>query len=622
MSHQNTRSWSLLVGRSAARSVRLSSDAPAVQTMTTTAASDVETTLEQLIALRKAGAEIIRVTVPTMQDAIALEEVVQKFVGRGISCAKKGYTACPIVADIHFSPPVALEAAKYADAVRINPGNYINRDSPQNDAEEQEMHRNMLQKVGELIEVCKKNNVVIRIGVNHGSLAPRIIEKYGAGLEGMVYSALEFLEACRHFHFERKVVVSLKASDVKQMVFANRLLVKTLEQNGFYNKLHLGVTEAGAGEDGRLKSAIGIGALLADGIGDTIRVSLTEDPINEIVFGRLLLEHIKKLTPFTPKVYTERSPHFTYYAPPQIQEREVPPVLKEFRKGLVLTEYCGDNVTPDTLRSFGFTPDTTGIWQHAHNSVDLILCEVFSDMQTLPQEVRPYFLLKKDAQNYATLDGRVIATLVPLDIETTADVAALSISDAVQLFLIKENSTGLERSRHIANLLYTASPTKSVIFWQTKHQNLAGEALQAAMGVDYGVLLLDDFGNGVVAQGVNFHEAKRNAFAILQSLGLRRVQAEFVGCPGCGRTLFDLQSTFTKVKEATAHLRHLKIAVMGCIVNGPGEMGDADYGYVGAGPEKITLYKSGKVAKRNIPAASAIEELIQLIKDSGDWREA
>ncbi|MFC2413397.1 MAG: (E)-4-hydroxy-3-methylbut-2-enyl-diphosphate synthase [Bacteroides sp.] len=613
--------WKLSVGRTLARRVRLTRNALTVQTMTTTAASDVEETLEQLVLFRKAGADIIRVTVPTLQDAKALQEVMRKFVGRGKPRVQRGYAACPVVADIHFAPQVALEAAKYVDAVRINPGNYLNRETPRNEAEEAQARQKIFQKVGELIEVCKENNVVVRIGVNHGSLAPRIIEKYGAGLEGMVYSAMEFIEVCRHFQFEQKVVVSLKASDVKQMVFANRLLVRTLQQHGFYNKLHLGVTEAGAGEDGRIKSAIGIGALLADGIGETIRVSLTEDPLNEIVFGRAIISHIKQLTPFTPKEHIPFASHFTFFTPPQIQEREVPKEVKEFRKGLVFAVHRTGSVTDSVLEDFGFVRNAEGLWQHQHSTVDVILCEEAIDLQALPRELYSHFMLKKGATSYVACDDSWTATVVPPEFETEQELATFCMQHSHQLFIIREAKVGIARPRYIANLLYRYAPTASVVFWQQTHQYLSGDALQAAMGIDYGALLLDDFGNGFVAEGANFGAAKRNAFALLQSLGLRRVHAEFVGCPGCGRTLFALQTTFEKVKAATAHLRHLKIAVMGCIVNGPGEMGDADYGYVGAGPGKITLYKSGEVAKHNIPEASALDELLRLIKESGDWRE-
>ena len=613
--------WKLSVGRTLARRVRLTRNALTVQTMTTTAASDVEETLEQLVLFRKAGADIIRVTVPTLQDAKALQEVMRKFVGRGVPHIQRGYAACPVVADIHFAPQVALEAAKYADAVRINPGNYLNRETPRNETEEAKAQQNIFQKVGELVEVCKENNVIVRIGVNHGSLAPRIIEKYGAGLEGMVHSAMEFLEVCRHFQFEQKVVVSLKASDVKQMVFANRLLVRTLQQNEFYNKLHLGVTEAGAEEDGRIKSAIGIGTLLVDGIGETIRVSLTEDPLNEIVFGRAIISHIKQLTPFTPKEHIPFASHFTFFTPPQIQEREVSTALKEFRKGLVLAVHRTSTLTDTVLENFGFVRNAKGLWQHQYNTVDIILCEERIDSQALPRELYPHFMLKKDATSYIACDGSWTATMIPLELETEQELAAFCIQHPNQLFIVKENERCIARSRYIANLLYSYAPTSSIVFWQQTHHLLSDDALQAAMGIDYGALLLDDFGNGLVAEGANFDAAKRNAFALLQSLGLRRVYAEFVGCPGCGRTLFTLQTTLEKVKAATAHLRHLKIAVMGCIVNGPGEMGDADYGYVGAGPGKVTLYKSGKVAKHNIPATQALDELLKLIKESGDWRE-
>lgn len=616
----DAHSWELYVGRSDAHRIKIAHDTPTIQTMTTTAASDVCTTVEQLVACRKAGADIIRVTVPTLHDAAALQEVMHQFTA-GAAMPQMGYTVCPVVADIHFSPQTALEAAKYADAVRINPGNYLQQETPKNETEERQAQLNILQKVGVLITECKKNNVVIRIGVNHGSLAPRIVEKYGAGLEGMVQSAMEFLEVCRHFHFERHVVVSLKASDVKQMVFANRLLVRTLHNNGFYNKLHLGVTEAGAGEDGRIKSAIGIGTLLADGIGDTLRVSLTENPIHEVAFGRILLRHLKQLAPYTPQTSIELDPHFTYCTPPQIQERIVPPSLHEFRKGLVLAVHRTTTLTEDDLHTYGFIKKNA-IWQHDHHSVDLILCEHSIAPHTIPHELYAHLLFKEDDVTYTAKDGNTRAAIIPLSIESRDGMTAFCTAHPADLYIIREENFGIKRARHLANLLYTISPQKSTIFWQTRHQTLSGETLQAAMGVDYGAVLLDDFGNGVVAEGIPFAAAKRNAFSLLQSLGLRRVNAEFVGCPGCGRTLFDLESTFENVKQATAHLRHLKIAVMGCIVNGPGEMGDADYGYVGAGQGKITLYKAGKIAKRNIATAQAIDELIALIKESGDWYEA
>lgn len=600
-----------------------------VQTMTTTRALDIEATVAELIRLSKAGAEAIRVTVPTIKDAEALAEITKRYYKiRG----KRDYPLRPIVADIHFSPEAALIAARYVTAVRINPGNYINPNIPKNVAEELEIKAQARKVFGKLIDVLKLRfrEHYLRIGVNHGSLSPRIVAKYGAGSLGMVESAIEFLEFACEKNFQAHTLISLKASDVQQMVFANRLLRKRiLELKCGYIMLHLGVTEAGAGEEARIKSAIGIGALLVDGIGHTIRVSLTEDPVAEIKFGQLLRAYIKEIEPFPSARRTPRHKHIKYYDPPVRLKRNVHPALREFSKGLVFAKYPTFlykyedeimEISEEALRLLGFNKSEEGKWEHTVESVDGVLCSEYVDLDTLPSELSPYFLKEEEIEElYVSVDKKWSVGIVPPEMFNIQHAKLLYPSDHKRVILVRSETKGPAAFRLVGNRTLYENVHYSVAFWQPQLAELEGDELLVAMGVDYGTPLLDDYGNGIMIEGAHFEEAKRAAFMVLQSLGLRRTKAEFVACPGCGRTLFDLQSTFERVRRATEHLRHLKIAVMGCIVNGPGEMGDADYGYVGAGPGKITLYRRGKIVKRNIPEGEAIEALLTLIKDSGDF---
>lgn len=622
--------WSLFLGRYVRQKIVLDGRAGniVVQTMTTTAASDVQATLDQLIRLRQAGAEIIRVTAPTMNDARAFAEVMRRFTDP-MAQEQLGYTVCPVVADVHFSPQVALEVAQYVDAVRINPGNYLNRHTPKDETEAAQAKQRMYEAIGALVEVCRAKEVVVRIGVNHGSLAPRIVEQYGAGIEGMVASAMEFLQVCRHFHFEKEVVVSLKASEVKLMVFSNRRLVETLRANGFYNKIHLGVTEAGAGEDGRIKSAIGIGALLVDGIGDTIRVSLTEDPAHEIPFAQQIVTHVGRLR--KADAAQPRPPLVT--TPPIPRERCVPEALHANRRGLLFALHKEKALfSPIELLEYGFQQDRAGEWRHDVGAVDGVLVPAADDVSTIPTALYPYFYQELSPNEYQSLDGkaRVVviegAEIIAAGGDYASYIRPLTLASAppsvtspkqekpTTIYILKTTLLGLAYQRRLAQEIAENVPQATILFWQAYQDTLSGEALQVAMGVEYGSLLLDDYGNGLVVAGDDLALRREYGLAVLQSLGLRRVHAEFVACPGCGRTLFDLESTFVRVREATAHYRDLKIAVMGCIVNGPGEMGDADYGYVGAGPGRITLYKAGQIARRNIREEDAIPALLELIE--------
>ena len=615
--------WSVRLGRGD-RSMRISyRSAVAIQSMTTTRAADVEATVEELSRLWQLGAPIVRVTAPTLEDARAFGEIV-RLLEQGI-CSEIAGVKVPrriLVADIHFSPEAALEAAKYVDAVRINPGNYLPNHTPHSEAEAAALQAQMRKRLGDLVAVCKEHRVVVRIGVNHGSLAPRIVEKYGAGIDGMVASAMEFLEVCRELDFERQVVVSLKASDVRTMVFANRAFrFRSLLEGGYYNPLHLGVTEAGGGIDARIKSAIGIGSLLAEGIGNTIRVSLTEDPANEINFANVILKQVATHRPY--KVTTRRKiirrDHLT---PPTICERTVPAHLHAFRKGLILAFLPEkERISSQLLLRYGFTLSEAGTWQHTVASVDGLLCSADTDLGALPVELHPYFLQPRNGTNYYALDDSWFVSIVEFSLFESGIIRLNLPEDPQQVLILKDVVPGIARHRYMGDVLYSRPVSQSIVFWHANHEQFSGEELQAAMGIEYGAVLLDDLGNGIVASGAEPTEALRNAQSILQALGLRRVRTEFVACPGCGRTLFDLQETFEKVQAALGHLAHLKIAIMGCIVNGPGEMGDADYGYVGSAPDRITLYKRGEIVRRNIPTKDALEALIALIRSEGDWHD-
>ena len=466
----------------------------AIQSMTNTPTADTAASVAQVERIAEAGAEIVRLTAQGRKEGENLENIMAELRKDGCSAA--------IVADIHFVPEVAAIAAQYVDKVRINPGNY----------------RTSNGELEALIAQCRERGVALRIGVNHGSLAKRIFDEWGDTPEGMVVSAMEFLRVCRKESFDQ-VVVSMKSSNTRVMVHAYRLLVKAMEQEGMTYPIHLGVTEAGNGIEGRIKSAVGIGALLSDGIGDTIRVSLTEAPENEVPVAQMIIQH-----------YASRDGEFTINHP----DRYNP------------TEYV--------RRSDITTPIT-----------------------------------------HSEIDSRFI-TIEATSANPTAELRAaiLSLEDQKQPVVVK--------------CRYEQSDVEEV-------------AVKAA--ADLGVLFLDGLADGIWVDAPSIDAKTINdiELMILQAARVRFSQTEYIACPSCGRTLYDIEKTLADIKSRTSHLKNLKIGIMGCIVNGPGEMADADYGYVGAAAGRITLYKGRQVMEKNIPQEEAIEHLIDLIKRNGDWQD-
>ena len=465
-----------------------------VQSMTNTATADVAASVAQIERIADAGAPIVRLTAQGIKEGEAFAQIMPALRGDGYDTA--------IVADIHFVPQIAAIAAKYVDKVRINPGNY-RTDNGELEA---------------LIEQCKERGVALRIGVNHGSLARHIVDTHGDTPQGMVASAMEFLRRCRAADFDQ-VVVSMKSSNTRVMVHAYRLLVEAMDSEDMHYPIHLGVTEAGNGIEGRIKSAVGIGALLADGIGDTIRVSLTEAPENEIPVAQMLVEH-----------FAARNGEFTVKYP----ERYSPTEFR--RRSNIQTPIVHSEVTDDFLILDSRSANPTAEWR----------------------------------------------------------AAILSLENSTQPVVIRRE--------------YDDSDITTL-------------AVKAA--ADMGQLLLDGLADGVwiVAPQFSASEIENIELNILQASRVRISHTEYIACPSCGRTLYDIEGTLAQIKSRTSHLKGLKIGVMGCIVNGPGEMADADYGYVGAAAGKITLYKGREIVERNIEQERALDRLIEIIKENGDWVE-
>jgi len=466
----------------------------AVQSMTNTDTNDTEASAAQIERIARAGGSIVRLTAQGRREGENLANIVRRVREAGLRTA--------LVADIHFVPEVAAVAAKYVDKVRINPGNY------RTDHGEFEA----------LIAQCRQRGVALRIGVNHGSLAKRVFDRWGDTPEGMVVSAMEFLRVCRAQEFDQ-VVVSMKSSNTRVMVAAYRLLVEAMDREGMRYPIHLGVTEAGNGLEGRVKSAVGIGALMADGIGDTIRVSLTEAPEHEIPVAQLLVDHFRERPGNFPVRHPER------YSPTLYRRRsavQVPVVHDEPMEGFRIIEAVSANPTAELRAAI-------------------------------------------------------------LDLET---------------------------------------PDEPVVV-KRRYAEESLEALAVKAAADLGVLFLDGLADGIWidAPGFAADDIRRIELMILQAARVRFSQTEYIACPSCGRTLYDIEKTLAAIKTRTAHLRNLRIGVMGCIVNGPGEMADADYGYVGAGPGRITLYKGREVIARNIPQEEALDRLVELIKANGDWTD-
>lgn len=585
-----------------------------IQSMTNTSTQDTDACVAQAKRIVDAGGEYVRLTTQGIKEAENLMHI-------NIGLRKSGYMV-PLVADVHFNPKVADVAARYAEKVRINPGNYVDaartfKELSYTDeeyvAELQKIHDRFVP----FLNICKENRTAIRIGVNHGSLSDRILSRYGDTPEGMVESCMEFLRICVAEGFDQ-VVISIKASNTVVMVRTVRLLVSVMEQEGMHFPLHLGVTEAGDGEDGRIKSALGIGALLSDGLGDTIRVSLSEEPELEIPVARKLVDYIAQRTehPFIPGM---PAAEFHYLSPTRrvttavrnIGGEQLPIVIADRMDG---RSEVDPQFTPDYIyagRELPIQPETpdmqyivdADVWTSAANTWPAFNYQQLSLIDACQAELKFLFI------PYTALTDEVLACL-----QQHPEVVVISQSNHL-------NRVGEHRA--LAHELMEEGLKNPIVIFQHYAENEA-EELQIKSAADTGALIFDGLCDGIylLNQGTLSHAViDATAFGILQAGRVRTSKTEYISCPGCGRTLFNLQSTIARVKAATSHLKGLKIGIMGCIVNGPGEMADADYGYVGAGRGKISLYKRKECVEKNIPETEAVEKLIELIKANGDYEE-
>lgn len=625
-----------------------------IQSMTTTNTMDTLATVDQAVRMIKAGCEYVRITAPSKSDAENLANIKKEL-------KKRGYNT-PIIADIHYTPNAAEIAARLVEKVRINPGNYIDKKKFESIEYSDVSYNQEIERIRErfspLVKICKEYGTALRIGTNHGSLSDRIMSRYGDTPLGMVESALEFVRICEELNYYN-IVLSMKASNPQVMIQAYRLLVIKMGEEGMNYPLHLGVTEAGGGEDGRIKSALGIGTLLEDGLGDTIRVSLTEDPEYEIPVASLLanryknriphekIESINKLS-YNPLSYARRNSKEII----GIGGNNVPRVIIDFS--------MRELTTPKTLSEIGYKYDAiTDKWNMTDQAADFIYLGKNLPAFDLPAGIKtihnyefvaenklfnksyPLFnknqyMLKQSANDTISF---VEADLRALDSDF---ISKLKNETNTILILTTLNNHGLAEQRRAFIKLIDYEISNPVII-KRKYQNVSLDEFRLFSSTDLGGLLIDGFGDGVMVDANNFlssdeqpaaytknlrriSETKesiinRILFGILQAARVRISKTEYIACPSCGRTLFDLQETTDLIRKKTEHLKGVKIAIMGCIVNGPGEMADADYGYVGSGTDRITLYRGKNIVRRNIPTESAVNSLIELIKEDDNWIE-
>ncbi len=584
-----------------------------LQSMTNTSTLDTMACVEQAKRIADAGGEYVRLTTQGVREAENLKDI-------NAALRKDGYTV-PLVADVHFNPNVADVAALYAEKVRINPGNYVDaartfRHLEYTDETYAAELKRLHDRFVPFLEICRQNHTAIRIGVNHGSLSDRIMSRYGDTPQGMVESCMEFLRICVEQRFS-DVVISVKASNTVVMVRTVRLLVDAMDREDMHFPLHLGVTEAGDGEDGRIKSALGIGALLADGLGDTIRVSLSEAPEAEIPVARKLAAYVAERAGH-PYIPGPQDTDFCYLSPVR-------------RVTAAVHDIGGDNVPVvlaarlDGNQDFipQFTPDYVYVGRHLPEArKEGVRYIVDADLWNGQPDCWPAFksdnLFLMSACD-ASLKFLFI-TYMGLDEEA---LACLKYHPEVVLIAQSNHPNRLGEQRALALQLMREGLKNPVVFFQHYAEDSL-EDFQLKAAADMGALVFDGLTDGVFLfnqGGVKDTAIDTTAFGILQAGRARVTKTEYISCPGCGRTLYDLQSTIARIKEATSHLTGLKIGIMGCIVNGPGEMADADYGYVGAGRGKVSLYRRKECVEKNIPEAEAVGKLVALIKHCGDWRE-
>ena len=585
-----------------------------IQSMTNTPTVDTDACVAQAIRIIDAGGEYVRLTTQGVREAENLKNI-------NIGLRSQGYNT-PLIADVHFNPKVADVAALYAEGVRINPGNYVDAARTFKKLEyTDEEYAKEIQKIRDrfvpFLNICKENHTAIRIGVNHGSLSDRIMSRYGDTPEGMVESCMEFLRICVSEHFFN-VAISIKASNTVVMVRTVRLLVEQMEKEDMAFPLHLGVTEAGDGEDGRIKSALGIGALLADGIGDTIRVSLSEAPEAEIPVARKLVDYVTRKEGHMYIPATE-APCFDYVHPSRRETHAVGNIGGD-QVPVVISARLNDNMDADNQ----FCPDYIYTGQKLPAELKENIKYIVDAAQWNGSDnIYPAFNYKQLIELHACHASVKFLFINYLGLNEEA-IACLRMHPEVVLVAQSNHQNRLGEFRGIAHQLMNAELKNPIVFFQF-YQETEKEDLQIKAAADMGVLLFDGLCDGILLynHGESIPDTKvdETAFGILQAGRARTSKTEYISCPGCGRTLYNLESTIARIKAATSHLKGLKIGIMGCIVNGPGEMADADYGYVGAGRGKISLYKKKECIEKNIPEEHAVEKLIELIKENGDFIE-
>lgn len=584
-----------------------------IQSMTNTNTMDVDATVEQCKKIIDKGADYVRITTQTVKHAEHLKPIKEQLRAAGYNT--------PIVADVHFNPKVAEVAATLVEKVRINPGNYADKKQFKQikftNAEYQAEIDRIEERLLPLLEICKQHNTAIRIGTNHGSLSDRIMSRYGDTAKGMVEATMEFLRICQKANFSN-LVISLKASNTVVMVHACRLLVNQMKAESMDYPLHLGVTEAGNETEGRIKSAAGIGALLVDGIGDTIRVSLTESPENEIPVAKQIVKsaHKRESQKKLPENKND-APHFEYkkrksYKNLNIGGENVPIVVADYSLSEIF--FAEKVLTPDYIFL-----GSKEIDYKKYPDIRFIL-----DIESWKYEQRtyPHFTLKKYLNTERKSD---IMNFLSVSYDDLSKSLLDEISEEETFVLIPElttdNTLGELRLfyQKLEELNSEIPVLPKIDYFETDLEHF-----QIRASVDLGVLLIDGFADGIFLCNPNIADKQKitdTTFDLLQATRRRTSKTEYISCPSCGRTLFDLEETTAEIKAKTSHLKELKIGIMGCIVNGPGEMADADYGYVGAGAGRVTLYKGKTVVQKNIPKENAVEELIKLIKENGDWKE-
>ncbi|MCL4639569.1 MULTISPECIES: (E)-4-hydroxy-3-methylbut-2-enyl-diphosphate synthase [Olivibacter] len=626
-----------------------------IQSMTTVDTMDTKGSVEQTLRMVEAGCEYVRITAPSIKEAQNLAEIKKELLKRGCKV--------PLVADIHFTPNAAEVAARIVEKVRVNPGNYADKKKfdqlTYTDAAYQAELERIYTKFAPLVKICKEYGTAMRIGTNHGSLSDRIMSHYGDTPEGMVESALEFIRICEDLHYYN-LVISMKSSNPQVMVQAYRLLVEKMVAEGMNYPLHLGVTEAGDGEDGRIKSAVGIGTLLEDGLGDTVRVSLTEEPELEAPVARALVNrYVKRAEQVLEINYSQEIVTNSKLIVENLGSRHETKEVNAFIGGSMVPRVVADLsnkrlIDPMVLKDIGYIYDPLLDKYHmGDQSVDFVFFGDNLPSFTMPGNLKQVYNFatwlgltnKENAHPLYTLHDYINASerdtnlnLVRIfhdDLESEAfenlpmDQTLVFVLETRQLhgmadqreFFVKLRSWGLEMPVIVKRSYDPVEFSGPVGDMMSPEEPISKLQLYAA--TDLGGLLIDGMGNGIWIDAASIPTDKlaSASFAILQATRSRISKTEYISCPSCGRTLFDLQETTQMIRSRTNHLKGLKIAIMGCIVNGPGEMADADYGYVGAGPDRVTLYRGKEVVKKNVQSADALNELIEIIRADGNWVE-